>query len=255
MLDVARAWADRYRHVDRSVAVEVAGGGSEAGLAALLAGEADVADMSRPITSDELARARAAGGLPIEHIVGYDALVVFLNADNPLDSITTPELAAIFGRGATIDSWSDLGVSVPGCGDGRILPLGSTEGSGTRASFGEAVLGDGGFGDDVLSAGSPTELVDRVAHSPCAIGYGSLAHATRDVRMPCVGTSLGSQCIEPSAEAVADGIYPIARPIFVYTPGLAEGALGEYVDWIVGDEGQCILAKLGYAPAAPVDCS
>jgi phosphate transport system substrate-binding protein len=255
MLDLARAWADRYRDVDRSVAVEVRGGGSEVGLSALLDGTTDIADMSRPITSEELSRGRAVGRLPIEHIVGYDALVVFLNEDNPLDSITTPQLAAVFGKEGTADSWSDLGVTVPRCSDGRIVPLGFPEGSGTYVSFKETVLGEQGFEDDVHTAEGPSELVDSVSRAPCAIGYGSLAHATGRVKMPCVGTSTGSRCIEPSKNAIADGIYPIARPIFVYTSGLAEGALGGYVDWIVGEEGQCIVAKMGYAPATPVDCS
>lgn len=254
MLDVADAWSERYHRVDRSVEVSVSGGGSEAGLEALIAGSADIANASRAITPDELARARATGRMPIEHIVGYDALAVFLNPDNPIDSLTISELAAIYGEGGTTDSWSDLGVTVPGCNGDEILRVGWEEDSGTYESFEESVLGDREYKQETHSVGGSSGVVDAVARAPCAIGYGSLAGATRDVKTPCIGMSMRSPCIPPSENAARDGRYAIARPLFMYTSGLPEGALADYVNWILGDEGQCILAEMGYAPATSVDC-
>lgn len=253
MLDVAHAWAEGYRHVDRSVEVTVSGGGSEAGIASLVEGDAEVADASRAISPEELKGARAAGALPIEHIVGYDALVVFLNPANPIDSMTVPQLAGIFGEGGSVDSWSDLGVSVPGC-DGKIVREGWAERSGTYEAFEETVLGNRDYKRDTLGHHESSDVTDAVASTPCAIGYGSLAQASRGVKIPCVRAGAGSRCIEPSPSTAADGRYPLARPLFVYTAGLPEGAIARYMDWILGSEGQCVLTETGYAPANPVDC-
>jgi len=254
MVAGARAWADRYHHVDRSVDVEVSGGGSEAGIAALVAGSVDVANASRAITPEELQRARAAGRMPIEHIVAYDALVVFLNRDNPIDSITVPQLASIFGEDGSVRSWSDLGVAVRGC-SGEILRVGWSERSGTYEAFQETVLGNRAYRQGTRGAKGSSDVIDVVASAPCAIGYGSLAQATRAVKVPCVRAGAGNPCMEPSPATAVDGSYPLARPLFMYTSGLPEGALGSYMDWILGDEGQCLLGETGFAPALPVDCS
>jgi phosphate transport system substrate-binding protein len=255
LLNVARAWAAGYRHVDRSVTVTVSGGGSDAGIAAIVQGSVDVATATRAITSDELTRARSAGHIPIEHIVGYDELAVFLNRSNPLDSISIPQLAEIFGKDGTARSWSDLGVTVPGCDAGEIVPVGRQRGSGTYAYFESTLLGEGAYGTGVRAEGTTPELVQLVASTPCAIGYGSLTYATDGVKTPCVSTSSGSHCIAPSPVSAADGTYPIARPVFMYTSGLPQGAIAHYMTWIMSDEGQCILQDVGYAPARPVACS
>jgi phosphate transport system substrate-binding protein len=70
-----------------------------------------------------------------------------------------------------------------------------------------------------------------------------------------VSASEGAPCVAPSIDSALDGSYPIARPLFMYTAGEAEGAVAAYLDWILGQEGQCILTELGYAPRNAVTCS
>jgi phosphate transport system substrate-binding protein len=60
--------------------------------------------------------------------------------------------------------------------------------------------------------------------------------------------------VAPSAETAIDGSYPIARPLFMYTNGEPQGAVKDYLDWILSDTGQCIIQEKGYAPAQPVSC-
>jgi phosphate transport system substrate-binding protein len=55
-------------------------------------------------------------------------------------------------------------------------------------------------------------------------------------------------------DTAVDGTYPIARPLFMYTRGQPTGAVKEYLDWILSDEGQCIILEKGYAPMRPVSC-
>ena len=41
---------------------------------------------------------------------------------------------------------------------------------------------------------------------------------------------------------------PIARPLLMYTAGQPEGAVKEYLDWVLSEAGQCIILSKGYAP-------
>ena len=99
-----------------------------------------------------------------------------------------------------------------------------------------------------------SEVVDLVANTPCAIGYSGLAYATEEVEMPCILTDRGD-CVSPSADSAIDGSYPIARPLLMYTAGEPTGPIKEYMDWILGEPGQCILVDKGFAAAGSVNCA
>jgi phosphate transport system substrate-binding protein len=66
--------------------------------------------------------------------------------------------------------------------------------------------------------------------------------------MPCVSARDGAPCIAPTEQTALDRSYPISRPLFMYTAGAPTGAVKEYLDWILSDEGQCIIMQAGYAP-------
>lgn len=254
MLDVAQAWAERYQTVNPTTAVAVSGGGSGTGIASMINGTVDIANSSRPMSAEEIESARANGNDPIEHIVGYDALAVFLHHDNPISSFTLAQLADIYAEGGTATRWSDLGVTVPGCGSGEIVRVSRQNSSGTYAYFQETALGGREFRLGARSMNGSSEVVDLVANTPCAIGYSGLAYATEEVKMPCLSTIEGAACVAPSIATASDRTYPIARPLLMYTAGEAEGAVAEYLDWILSDEGQCILLDIGYAPRQQVSC-
>ncbi len=254
MLDVAQAWAERYQTVNPAVAIAVSGGGSGTGIASMINGTVDIANSSREMTTEELESARANGNDPIEHIVGYDALAVFLHPDNPISSMTLAQLAEIYAEGGRTNVWSDLGVTIPGCGSDEIVRVSRQNSSGTYAYFQEAVLAEREYKLGSRNMNGSSEVVDLVENTPCAIGYSGLAYATEGVKMPCVSVSEGSECIAPSVATASDRTYPIARPLFMYTAGEAQGAVGEYLSWITSDEGQCLLLDIGYAPYRQLTC-
>ena len=202
----------------------------------------------------EIEMARANGNTPVEHVVGFDALAVFVHKNNPMDSVSIEQLAAIYGEGGEVDSWSQLNYDVPGCNSSEIVRVSRQNNSGTYAYFREAVLGslrDYKLGSRDLHGSK--DVVDLVEHTACAIGYSGLAYATPDVKIPCIETEDGG-CVAPSVETTLDGTYPIARPLFMYTLGEPTGHVKEYLDWILSDEGQCILSNKGYAPVRSVSC-
>jgi phosphate transport system substrate-binding protein len=69
-----------------------------------------------------------------------------------------------------------------------------------------------------------------------------------DVKMIAIAKQGGEAYVLPSIASVKDKSYPIARDLYMYTNGEATGAVKEYLDWILSDEAQEIVAKLGFVP-------
>ncbi len=255
LVNVAQSWAERYREVNPSVAVAVTGGGSGTGISAMINGTVDIANASRKMKDSELEAARANGIEPVEFVVGYDALAVYVHPDNPAGSFTLEQLAQIYGDGGTSESWSDLGLTVPGCSSGEIVRVSRQNNSGTYVYFREAVLADGDFKLGSRDMHGSKDVVDLVENTPCAIGYSGLAYANEHVKLPCISGSDGGDCVAPSVATAIDGSYPIARPLFMYSAGQPEGAVKDYLDWILSEAGQCVIMEAGYAPASTVTCA
>ena len=254
LFNVAVAWADGYRSVDPSIEVLVSGGGSSTGIAALLNGTVEIANASRAIRPREQEMAEMNSLQPVQHIVAYDALAIFLHPNNPLEQISLGQLAEIFGEGGEIALWSDLGIEVPACQGQGITLISRQNNSGTYAYFRDTILGGGDFklGTRDLRDSSDVELA--VEQAPCAIGYGGLAYATKNVKLACVAADPDSRCVMPSVESAATRSYPISRPLFLYTNGVPQGHVAEYIQWIKGQQGQCIVLENGYAPVIDVSC-
>lgn len=257
LLNVAQAWSEAYSNgVDSTVLVSVMGGGSGTGISAMINGTVDIANASRKMRDSEIELARENGVEPIEFIVGYDALAVYLHEDNPIEGLSLAQLKGIYGEDGTITQWSDLGVSVPGCDSDEIVVVSRQNNSGTYVYFKETVLGD----DTEYKLGSrdmhgSKDVVDLVENTPCAIGYSGLAYATEHVGMPCVAVEEGGGCVDPTIATAVDGSYPIARPLMMYTAGQPQGAVKAYMDWILSAEGQCVILERGYAPHTETECA
>ena len=254
LVNVAQAWAEAYPEVNPEVAVAVSGGGSGTGIAAMINGTVDIANASRSMKDKELKLAEKNGQNPVEHVVGYDALAVFIHKDNPVKSMSLAQLKDIYARGSKVTKWSDMGITVPGCKD-EIVVVSRQNNSGTYAYFQKTVLGKGGkYRQGTLDMHGSKDVADLVEKTPCAIGYSGLAYATDHLKMVCIATDGADACVSPSVETASDRSYPIARPLFMYTNGEPQGAIKEYMDWIMSDTGQCILVKKGYAPVRDVKC-
>ena len=254
LVNVAQAWAEAYQTVNPAVVVAVSGGGSGTGIAALINGTVDIANASRAIKDKEIKLANENGQDPVKHVVGFDALAVYLHGDNPLDEISIAQLQEIYADGGTYLNWGDLGVEVPGCQGQEIVVVSRQNNSGTYAYFREAVLGDKDFKLGTRDMHGSKDVVDLVEKTPCAIGYSGLAYATDHVKLACVAQENSGSCTNPSVATAVDGSYPIARPLFMYTNGEPTGVVGDYMNWIKSNEGQCIILKKGYAPAIEANC-
>lgn len=254
LVNVAQAWAEAYGAVNPTVVVAVSGGGSGTGVAALINGTVDLANSSRAMTDREIQRARDSGQDPVQHVVGFDALAVYLHPANPIDTMTIAQLVDIYSDQGPATRWSDLDVEVPGCQGQEIVVVSRQNNSGTYAYFRKAVLGERDFRLGTRDMHGSKDVVDLVENTPCAIGYSGLAYATDHVKKVCLAANDGQTCIMPSMNSAIDGSYPIARPLFMYTNGEPQGAVADYLSWIKSDAGQCIIFSKGYAPVRKVDC-
>lgn len=248
MVNLAQAWAEEYVRINPSVSVEVSGGGSGTGIASLINGTADIANCSREMTPAERERARENTGRdPVEHLVGYDALAIFVNLKNPLHEITLEQLAEIYGENGRSVRWSDLGVKPPDEERDEIIIVSRQSNSGTYEYFREAVLGKTrDFRLGTIDMHGSKDVVELVARTPGAIGYSGMGYATDRVRMLSIARSAGETAYAPTVQNTQKGSYPVARPLFMYTLGEPEGEIKAYLDWIDSPVGQDMVVRSGY---------
>jgi len=249
MVNLAQAWAEEYKKVAPDVDVEVSGGGSGVGIAALVKGTVDIANASRNMKPEEIEQAKKnTGKEPKEIIVGYDALGIYVHKDNPVEEITDEQLAQIFEEGGTVTKWSQLGIQIPG-GDDEIIRVSRQSSSGTYEFFREHVLNKKDFKLGSRDMNGSKEVVELCANTPGAIGYSGMGYnEPGKVKMLKVAAKAGQPSFTPTVENVLNKHYPLARSLQVYTLGEPEKELKKYVDWILSEPGQKLVAETGYVP-------
>ncbi|MBF0159373.1 MAG: phosphate ABC transporter substrate-binding protein [Magnetococcales bacterium] len=249
-----RAWADAYHKDHPSIVITTDNSGSSNGIAALVNGHIDMAVSSRTLKQQELRRiSRQAGLLPQEHIVGWDGLSVVVHRHNPVEGFAMEQLASLYARTGTLKSWSDVGVTVPGCETGQIM-LGSRRNNSGSYAFLQDAMAPFNSQRQRMASGEVTyhrnsrQLADWVASNPCAIGYMGMALVTEHIRAICIRTTRG-ECLPPTAESIRNRTYPLTRPLYLYVPNEPTEAVQHYLNWIRGTTGQHILRQVGFIPA------
>ena len=250
IVNLALAWAEKYQAEHPDVRISVTGGGSGTGIASLINKTVDIANASRQIKDEEVKEAKSNGVEPVEHIIARDAIAVIVNPENPVSQLTLKQISDIYsGR---ISNWSEVG------GDNRpIVRLSRETNSGTHVYFLETVLRLGNkddktlFSMDTLLLPSSEGIVAEVRQNPNALGYDGLGYVPKDLKMIAIAKEAGGAYVLPSIATVNDKSYPIARDLYMYTNGEPTGIVKTYLDWILSDEAQQIVADLGFVPVSP----
>ena len=249
MVNLAQAWAEEYKKVAPDVDVEVSGGGSGVGIAALQKGTIDIANASRNMKPEEIeATKKNTGKTPKEFIVGFDALAVYVHKDNPLNEITLDQIAQIYMEGGTLTKWADLGVKIPGASGDEIVRVSRQSSSGTYEFLREHVLHNKDYKLGSRDMNGSKEVVELVSSTPTAIGYSGMGYATPAVKMLKVKKTASEPAYEPSVANTLAKTYPIARSLQVYSLGEPQSAVKKYVDWMMSDAGQKVVEASGYVP-------
>ena len=212
---------------------------------ALLDGEADIGMASRRIRPPEARALRDAGGGNMidpaqEHILALDALVVVVHPNNPIESLTTDELADVFS--GLVTDWSELGGEAA-----PIVVIGRQEDSGTRAVFEQAV-----FGDAQVPLPPGARVVDdnvamaaAVNDEPAAIGFVSYAFQRGAKPLPLV-----NQCgltMSPTAFSARTEEYSLQRRLYLYNRADARSEEADsFLDYVVSPQADGVIAKSGF---------
>lgn len=241
----ARAWGSAYSRVYPAASVNVVAKSSGAAMADMSASPGTIGMTSRPLTAAEReGYAKQHGRPPLEFKVAIDAVAIFVFKDNPMPSITLPQLERIFGAapksGAAIERWGQAGLTGDWAQRG-IQCIGFPAGRGAYEIMRELVLGGGNFNADVSAEPVSTSVAQAVGVNPAAIGYASVYYKTARTRVLPVQTA-GGALAEPTEADASSGKYPLSRFLFLHLgaakDGAADAAGREFLRFVLSQEGQ-----------------
>jgi phosphate transport system substrate-binding protein len=239
---LAQKWAETYMSKNADTKIQVTGGGTGTGFAALQNKTTDLCNASRKIKAAEITTCiKAFGKRPTEYKVCLDGLSVYVSADNSVKELTVAQVADIF-NGKT-KNWKQVGGA-----DAPITVYSRENSSGTYEFFKENVLQGKDFASSAQTMPGTAAVLQAVAKDKNGIGYGGAAYGAGAKHL-AIKKDDASAAVEPTEENVVKGTYPIWRYLYVYVnPALDKGDISKYLTWIRGDEGQKVVKDVGYFP-------
>jgi phosphate transport system substrate-binding protein len=222
---VAEALALEYMDANPHIRIIVGGGGTGAGITQAREGVIDIGMASRELRPEEL-----GWGLHGTTIM-MDGIVVIVHLDNPVRDLTVEQIRRIYM--GEITNWREVGGA-----DAAINVVTREEGSGTRDAFEDVIMDDEDIFLGAMVQGSTGAVKAMVAGDRLAIGYISFAALDETIRALSIGG------VRPTIETMKPGGgYPIARPFLFVTKGPPEGAVNDFIVWVLGEEGQRIVVE------------
>jgi phosphate transport system substrate-binding protein len=237
MLLLAQRWAEVFMEKNPGVVLQVTGGGSGVGIAALINGSTNICQSSRDIKDSERQKLRdRTFTTGVEIPVARDGVTLYVNEKNAVAELTMEQIKGIYtGR---ITSWNQVGGT-----NSKIVVYGRENSSGTYSFLREKALNNDDYTSSMQSLPGTSAVVNAVARDITGIGFGGAAYA-KGVREIAIKTAAGS--FKPTAETVKSGQYPLARNLYWYLPLKPAGDIKKLVDWVLSPEGQAIVTQVGY---------
>ncbi|MCZ8228962.1 phosphate ABC transporter substrate-binding protein [Flavobacterium sp.] len=240
MVILSQKWAEVFMRKNPGIFVQVTGGGSGVGIAALINGSTMIANSSRPISQEELEKMKTKYNKnSIQIACAKDGLSIFLNKVNPVEELTIAQLGDIFS--GKITNWKQVGGP-----DAKIQLYGRESSSGTFEFFKDHVVKTD-FARYCQTLPGTAAIVNAVKKDKFGIGYGGAAYA-EGVKDCKVKRDAKSKGISPTAATIKNKTYPISRYLFMYLREKPTGETKKFVDWILSAEGQNVIVEVGYYP-------
>ena len=251
-------WAEAFKRFYPGVNIQVQAAGSSTAPPALTEGTANLGPMSRKMKANEIqAFENRHGYKPTAIPVAIDALAVYVHKDNPLVSLSIPQVDALFsatrkcGHPADIAVWGDVGL-----GDdwkGRAVQLfGRNSVSGTYGFFKDVALCKGDFKNTVNEQPGSASVVQSITKSLNGIGYSGIGYRTSGVRAVSIAPKEGAEAIAATAENAVSGQYPLGRFLYIYVNKRPNEPLppleGAFLSMVLSQQGQQVVIKDGYIP-------
>ncbi|MGB5106987.1 MAG: phosphate ABC transporter substrate-binding protein [Candidatus Zixiibacteriota bacterium] len=240
MVRLGQRWAEEYMKKFPKSVIQVSGGGSGTGIAALFNGTTDICMASRDMKPKEYQDAKGKN-IPLQRIaVSLDGIAIFLHKSNPVNDLTIAQLKAIYTGELT--NWKEVGGP-----DAEIILYGRENNSGTYGYFKEHVLQEEDFADRCQTLPGTASVVNAITKDQNGIGYGGIAWATT-VKHAGVKISDSTAAIHPTVDAVSNGTYPISRELYFFLRGTPTPELKDFINWTLSPEGQKVAETADYVP-------
>jgi phosphate transport system substrate-binding protein len=242
VLPLGEAAAEAFNAEQQEYQVSVTGGGTGAGVTGIAEGRFDIAMASREVTTDEIAR---YGDSFQENLIGYDGVVIIVSKpiyDAGVVNLSTEQVKEIYS--GEIGNWNEVGGP-----DEEIFVVAREQGSGTRDTFNEEIMGNRSAetpGVDAVTLGS-AEAKTAIAGNDQGIGYLGYSYAE--------GGNVEAVALDgvmPSVETIRNGTYGLSRNLYFYTYGDSKPGANAFIDFVLSQEGQMIAQENGFIPVAEI---
>lgn len=249
-VNLALALAEHYMEKDEDISIAVTGGGSGAGIAALINGKTGLANSSRPMRAEEIRLANARNVRPMASVFAMDGLAIIVHPELPVSALTVQQVGAIY-RGE-IENWREVG--------GPDIPIslyGRQSNSGTFVYFRDSVL-RGEYARNLKQMNGTAQMVEGMKTDRAGIAYVGVGYVVQKdgqampgIKILPVSAGEGLPAVAPTDLAnIIDGSYPIVRPLFQYTNGRPNGKLRDFMLFCLSEVGQQIVTESGYYPVS-----
>jgi phosphate transport system substrate-binding protein len=232
----------------------VGAAGPGAGIKRFCRGETTISDASRPIEADELADCKKAGVEPVEVQVGIDGLSIITQKDLaiPNDCVTTAQLKRLLAPKSKVANYKELGAGFP---DQKVSFFTPGTESGTFDYFTEAVLETDAEQrtKDVQTSADDNQIITGIEGTDGALGYVGFSFADQQKdKLKILAVDGGKGCVKPEVATIADGSYPLSRPLFMYpsVKTVAQPEVKAYIAYVL-DNNKQIVEAADYVPLTP----
>ncbi len=236
VLPIAQKVAEAYMKEHPDVKITISGGGSGNGIKALIDGTTDIADSSRFIKDKEVKLAVENGRYPVPFAVAYDCIVPVVHPSNSIENLTLEQLRDIYmGK---VKNWQDIGGP-----DRPVVVVSRDTSSGTYEVWENKVLKKERVYPGALLQASNGAVVQTVSNNKNAIGYIGLGYVEENVK------ALTANGVRGSEETTLNGMFPISRPLYMFTSGWPEGDALNFINYMIHPQkGQKYVSEIGFVP-------
>jgi len=243
VLPVAQKAADAYMATHLNADIQITGGGSGVGVQQIGEKSVDIGMSSRELSATEKIKYPQL----FRTVVAKDGIAIIVNPANEIKVISAQNAADIYT--GKITKWSEVfGGNVPNTNN-IIVVVGRDSASGTREFFdkdGAGILKGAAPTKSMLEKNSNGAVTQTIAQTPGAIGYVSIGFVDKSVKALPIWWNDPNKAVSPTKENVLDRSYPVNRELFMFTNGQPTGLAKDYLDFILGPDGQKIVDEEGY---------
>ena len=228
---LAEVLAASFEALEPGVIVYVQGGGSSVGVRSAADRSADIGMASREIKPSELNEHPEL----VVHTIARDGIAIVTEPGCNVESLTTEQVKQIFA--GSITNWNEVGDV-----DMIITVVAREEGSGTRAAFEDMIMDDALIVDNAILQPSNGAVRTTISVTPGTIGFLSFGYLDDQTKAIAIDGYL------PTEENASSGEYSVVRSLNMVTFGEPEEKAYAFLNFVMSEDGQAIVAEEGYLP-------